>query len=277
MLFPDVLSDVLSGSSPPSYIVGGAFFCANDPNWLYAIPVYFWRSDKRIHKIPPLTISTVKEFFLVNTSIPVITIDGPSGVGKGTVTLRLAQYLGWHYLDSGAIYRVLALAAMQRQLTEQHPDSITQLAVELQVEFHSLPDLSGTQVLLEQHDVTSQLRTETIAQFASQLAAIPSVRSALLQRQRDCRRLPGLVADGRDMGTVVFPDAPLKFFLTASPQERANRRYKQLKQKGIDANLDNLVKEIAARDQRDCERQTAPLTPQPTHNVLTPRPFPSKP
>lgn len=193
--------------------------------------------------------------------IPVITIDGPSGVGKGTVMLRLAHFLGWHTLDSGAIYRVLALAALKHQIALDDITGLVQLAAQLEVSFQPAPDLSGVQVILEKTDVTHTLRTEITGASASQIAVIPEVRAALLQRQRDFQQPPGLIADGRDMGTVVFPEASLKVFLTASAKERAKRRYKQLKEKGIDANLANLIKEINARDQRDCERATAPLKP----------------
>jgi cytidylate kinase len=189
-------------------------------------------------------------------------------VGKGTIMLRLAHYLGWHTLDSGAIYRVLALAALQHQIALDHVAALVELAARLDLQFQPLPDLSGIQVRLEQRDVTAQLRTEQAGAAASQVAVIPKVRAALLQRQRDFRQAPGLVADGRDMGTVVFPDAPLKIFLTASAEERAIRRYKQLKEKGIDANLASLIEEIAARDQRDSERAAAPLKPAAQAHVI---------
>ncbi len=212
-------------------------------------------------KPPRQQASYISYILAMTQKIPVITIDGPSGVGKGTVMLRLAHFLGWHTLDSGAIYRVLALAALKHQIALDDVAGLVKLAAELDVVFQAAPDLSGVQVILEKTDVTSTLRTEATGEAASQVAVIPEVRAALLQRQRDFQQAPGLVADGRDMGTVVFPEAALKIFLTASAEERAKRRYKQLKEKGIDANLTNLVKEISTRDQRDRERATAPLKP----------------
>lgn len=195
------------------------------------------------------------------SEVPVITIDGPVGVGKGTLTLRLARFLGWHTLDSGALYRVLALAAQKHQVALDNEPRLCQLAESLHVHFEALPDLSSTQVWLENQDVSRELRTETCGAWASQLAALTSVRQALLARQQAFRRSPGLVADGRDMGTVVFPDAPLKIFLTASVEARAQRRYKQLKAQEISVNIDTLMREIEMRDQRDMTRTIAPLIP----------------
>lgn len=195
------------------------------------------------------------------SEVPVITIDGPVGVGKGTLTLRLARFLGWHTLDSGALYRVLALAAQKHQVALDNEIRLCQLAESLHVHFEALPDLSSTQVWLENQDVSRELRTETCGAWASQLAALTSVRQALLARQQAFRRSPGLVADGRDMGTVVFPDAPLKIFLTASVEARAQRRYKQLKAQEISVNIDTLMREIEMRDQRDMTRTIAPLIP----------------
>lgn len=195
------------------------------------------------------------------SEVPVITIDGPVGVGKGTLTLRLARFLGWHTLDSGALYRVLALAAQKHQVALDNETRLCQLAESLYVHFEALPDLSSTQVWLENQDVSRELRTETCGAWASQLAALTSVRQALLARQQAFRRSPGLVADGRDMGTVVFPDAPLKIFLTASVEARAQRRYKQLKAQEISVNIDTLMREIEMRDQRDMTRTIAPLIP----------------
>jgi len=194
------------------------------------------------------------------TNIPVITIDGPSGAGKGTVSLRVAKHLGWHTLDSGAMYRVLALAAYQHDISLKNETALANLATDLKVHFEPLPDLSGTQVILKGQDVSREIRSENCGAAASQIAALPAIRQALLVRQRAFRQTPGLVADGRDMGTVVFPDASHKVFLTASCEERADRRYKQLKEKGIDAKLADIVTEITQRDKRDRTRTIAPLT-----------------
>jgi cytidylate kinase len=193
------------------------------------------------------------------SDIPVLTIDGPSGSGKGTVAQMIARKYGWHYLDSGAIYRVLAQAALKHELDLSDEAALTELAENLDVRF----DFAGDElkVMLEGEDVSLLIRTETAGNAASKVAAIPAVRAALLQRQRDFRKMPGLVTDGRDMGTVVFPDAPFKVFLTASAEERAQRRYKQLKQKGIESNLSDLIAEISERDRRDSEREVAPLRP----------------
>lgn len=193
------------------------------------------------------------------TDIPVLTIDGPSGSGKGTIAQMIAREFGWHYLDSGAIYRVLAQAAIKHQLDLADEAALTSLAEQLDVHFAF--DNAELKVMLEGDDVSLRIRSEEAGNAASKVAAIPSVRSALLQRQRDFRKMPGLVTDGRDMGTVVFPDAPFKVFLTASAEERAQRRYKQLKQKGIESNLSGLIAEISERDRRDSEREVAPLRP----------------
>ncbi len=191
--------------------------------------------------------------------IPVLTIDGPSGSGKGTIAQMVAQQLGWHYLDSGAIYRVLAQAAIKHQLDLSDEVAVGKLAENLDVRF-SIAD-GDLKVMLEDEDVSLLIRSEQAGNAASKVAALPAVRAALLQRQRDFRQLPGLVTDGRDMGTVVFPEAPFKVFLTASAEERAQRRYKQLKQKGIESNLSDLIAEISERDRRDKERKVAPLRP----------------
>ena len=192
---------------------------------------------------------------------PVVTIDGPSGVGKGTVTLRIAKHLGWHTLDSGALYRVLAFASLQHAIASADERALTHLASQLNVQFEPLLDLSETRVMLDGQDVTPSLRTEACGQTASKIAAWPAIRQVLLAKQQAFRQPPGLVADGRDMGTVIFPDAPIKIFLTATLEERAQRRYKQLKEKGIDVKLATLIGEITERDTRDRTRTLAPLTP----------------
>lgn len=192
---------------------------------------------------------------------PVITIDGPSGSGKGTVSRLLAEKLGWHLLDSGAIYRVLALAALHHDFSKSNEESLAALAVDLDVKFEAQEDDGLTHIILEGEDVTLTIRTEKVGNMASKIAALPRVREALLRRQRAFKENPGLVADGRDMGTVVFNDADAKVFLTASAQERADRRYKQLREKGFDANIEQLIGEIEERDKRDTERSVAPLLP----------------
>lgn len=194
------------------------------------------------------------------TRTPVITIDGPSGSGKGTVSRLLADKLGWHLLDSGAIYRVLALAALHHNFSAEDEESLVTLAAHLDVKFEAEED-NITHIILEGEDVTLTIRTENVGNMASKIAALPRVREALLRRQRGFRELPGLVADGRDMGTVVFPDAEAKIFLTASAEERADRRYKQLLEKGFNANIDQLITEIKERDERDTSRAVAPLKP----------------
>jgi CMP/dCMP kinase len=182
----------------------------------------------------------------------VVTVDGPSGVGKGTLCARLAAHYGFHFLDSGALYRVLGLAARQRGLLD-NPVALTDLARHLPVRF------AQGKILLETNDVTDVIRTETVAALASQVAVIESVRSALLAFQQDFAQAPGLVADGRDMGTVVFPQATAKLFLDANAEVRADRRVKQLKNQGLDANIDQITKEIRERDERDRNRVVAPL------------------
>ena len=190
---------------------------------------------------------------------PVICIDGPSGSGKGTLCQMLALELGWQLLDSGALYRLVGMAADKRQLDFADEAAVAALAADLDVAF--LPGQQGepSRVMLDGADVSGELRSETTGMLASRVAVLPAVREALLQRQRDFAQPPGLVADGRDMGTVVFPDAPLKVFLTASAEERARRRFTQLKEKGDSVNLAALLEEIRARDKRDSERQHAPL------------------
>lgn len=193
-------------------------------------------------------------------TVPVITIDGPSGVGKGTISHMLARRLGWHFLDSGALYRLTALAAQYHQVALDDEFAVAAVAAELNVEFLAEED-GGIKVVLEKQDVSNEIRTEEAGNNASKVAALPTVREALLQRQRDFAQLPGLIADGRDMGTTVFPQADVKFFLTASAQVRAERRYKQLKEKGFNANLVNLIEEIEQRDERDRTRSASPLRP----------------
>jgi cytidylate kinase len=184
---------------------------------------------------------------------PVIAIDGPSASGKGTVAQRVAEKLGFHYLDSGALYRLVALAAIQSGVDLSDEKTLTDIAARLDVAFE------GAEIRFQNEDVTDAIRMEACSNAASQIAAYPGVRTALLARQREFRQIPGLVADGRDMGSVVFPEAVLKIFLTASAETRAQRRYKQLMEKGIDANIATLLQDIRERDARDSNRTVAPL------------------
>jgi len=193
-------------------------------------------------------------------TVPVLTIDGPSGSGKGTISRAVADRLGWHYLDSGAIYRAVGLAAAWENVDLSDPDAVATCAAHTNIRFEK--DGHGEpRVIVNGKDATHQLRMETAGAAASAIAAHPPVRAALVDLQKRFRQLPGLVADGRDMGTVIFPDAAYKVFLTASAEERAKRRYKQLKEKGVSVNLDSLLHEIAARDERDAGRAVAPLKP----------------
>ena len=194
------------------------------------------------------------------SAVPVITIDGPSGSGKGTISQYLADKLGWHHLDSGALYRLLAYAALEQALPLDDAAALVQLAARLS-ESYQLPTAEDPAIMLDGVDVGQALRTEQCAEAASKTAALPAVREALLAWQRHYRQPPGLIADGRDMGTVVFPDATLKLFLTARPEVRAMRRYNQLKNKGIMVDLQGLIGEVEARDQRDSSRKASPLMP----------------
>lgn len=192
-----------------------------------------------------------------NYDIPVITIDGPGGVGKGTLSRQLATHLGWHFLESGALYRVLALAAKNHSVSAGNHSALAVLAQHLDVVFEENP----SRIMLEGQNITQALRTEECGMSASIIAAIPAVREALLVRQRAFLQLPGLIADGRDMGTIIFPAAPLKIYLEAAPEIRAKRRQMQLKEQGIDVSLGGLLAEINERDVRDKSRSIAPLKP----------------
>lgn len=199
--------------------------------------------------------------------IPVLTIDGPSGSGKGTIARRVAEALGWHLLDSGALYRLVGLAAARRGKSDAAASEIAAIACGLAIQFLT-DEVGNERILLDGVDVTSELRTEECGRLASAVAVLPEVREALHAVQHDFRKAPGLVADGRDMGTHVFPDAQLKVYLTASATERAKRRHKQLKDKGIGVSLAALSRDIEDRDRRDSERSVAPLRPAADARVL---------
>ena len=197
----------------------------------------------------------------IESPISVLTIDGPSGSGKGTISRAVADELGWHLLDSGAIYRAVGYAAGMAGIDLSDAEAVTRCAQTTRIVFRNAKDHGETRVIINGHDASDEIRTETCGAAASAIAALPSVRAALFDLQRAFRKAPGLVADGRDMGTVVFPDAQHKIFLTASAGERAHRRYKQLKAKGLAVTLASLLREIEARDQRDATREVAPLRP----------------
>lgn len=203
---------------------------------------------------------------LKTESVVVITIDGPSGAGKGTLSQLVARRLGYHLLDSGALYRLVALSALQQSVDLQDEQAVADIASQLEVNFDVTGD--STRIILAGEDVTDAIRHENVSMNASIVAAYPKVRAALLQRQKDFARAPGLVADGRDMGTTVFPQAQVKIFLTASAEARAERRFKQLHQNGIEVNMGELVSDIKARDDRDTQRATSPLKPAEDALVL---------
>jgi len=193
--------------------------------------------------------------------IPVLTLDGPSGVGKGTVASIIAQKLDWHLLDSGAIYRAFAIVASNNDIKIDDIDGLLKLANNFDISFKLNSNHEPLNVYLNNAEVSSELRTEKTAELASQFAKIKSLRKTLLVKQRQFKKLPGLVADGRDMGTVVFPDAPFKVFLTAEVEERAKRRLKQLQEAGIAGNISHTLAEVQKRDERDVNRQHSPLKP----------------
>lgn len=197
---------------------------------------------------------------MLNKTIPVITLDGPSGTGKGTLCHRLASALGWHFLDSGAIYRILAYVAILESIQDEDISALVRAARAMSFRFVA-DEMGNVLTYLQQQDISEMIRSEAVGQRASKIAAIPEVRSALLQRQRDFAEWPGLVTDGRDMGTVVFPQAILKVYLFATPAERAQRRYLQLQAKGVETTLTEVAAELEKRDARDMARTHSPLVP----------------
>jgi len=203
----------------------------------------------------------------ISLAIPVIAIDGPSGSGKGTIARRVAEALGYHLLDSGALYRLTAISANKSGVDLTDPEAVAGIALKLDIRFGSYDD-GAERIWLDDEDVTREVRKESTGAGASTVAAIPAVREALLERQRAFQRAPGLVADGRDMGTHVFTSALVKIFLTASAEERARRRHKQLKDKGMDVSLAALSRDIEDRDRRDSERSVAPLKPAKDARIL---------
>ena len=198
---------------------------------------------------------------MIHNDVPVVTIDGPGGSGKGTVCVLLARELGWHLLDSGALYRLTALAARKRTINLDDEQAVAVVAEHLDVQFLAGAAGEPTKILLDGNDVTAAIRQEEIGIAASKVATQPAVRSALLARQQAFAELPGLIADGRDMGTVVFPNAPVKIFLTASAEERAKRRFLQLQEQGVNVSLDRLLEDIVRRDEQDTNRAVAPMKP----------------
>ena len=204
---------------------------------------------------------------MTSAAIPVIAIDGPGGSGKGTIARLLAQRLGWQLLDSGALYRVIGLAAERQGISLDNEEALAEIAESIPVRFE-LRGAADPEIWLGNEQVTSEVRSVEGGVRASRVAVHPKVRQALIKLQRAFRTAPGLVADGRDMGTVVFPDAPLKIYLTASTEERAQRRYKQLKQKGIDVSIAALSQDIEERDRRDSERTVAPMRPAADARIL---------
>jgi cytidylate kinase len=220
-----------------------------------------WSTPKTLRIAAPASLPQTMPSSNPKKYVPVLTIDGPSGSGKGTISRMVAETLGWHLLDSGALYRAVGYAAGMEGLDLSDADAVTRCAGEVKISFRPARDHGDTRVIVNGHDATDEIRTETCGAAASAIAAIPGVRAALFDKQRGFRRAPGLVADGRDMGTVIFPDAAHKVFLTASADERAKRRYKQLKEKGLSVTLAALLREIQARDVRDAGRTVAPLKP----------------